>query len=770
MVPLLFLSWVLLLRLPLGACDKESAWNGQTPPQAKELAPFRPYYVPPGAESHDSASRAIRYTGQWSVIFSPNYVDHSIHYTTEPGAFLTFTFKGTGVEWFGNMDNRHGYADVYINKKHVRRVDNWAETKRPRTQQRLFWKFNLPCAMHEIKIVNVGKHPGVRRATRMDIDAFVVTRPKSCRSGRLDARTHSDGDISDSLLDSQQLWKRDPTAWSLQLAGSTGVNAMQLAVISETHALIVDKVEHNPLNYEGHPAWAALYDFNTHSVHPLDVQSNSFCAGGSFLANGTLINVGGNPVVTDTTSAADFGDLDGMQAVRLFHPCDHHIVTRCSIYENHNRIRMASPRWYNTVVRIPDGSAMIIGGSKKGGWINNATVNNPTIEFYPPKPIHGSGGLPIPLPFLVDTLYSNLFPIAFVLPDGKVFMAANTDAMIYDWIENKERRLPGIPNGVRCTYPMTGSGILLPLSPENGYKPEILICGGSAIDDKKPSYEISSKDPASAQCVRITLTDEGISKGWEIEAMPQARTMGDAVLLPTGDVLIVNGAGSGISGYGNVRNQVGGSNAANPVLRPVLYKPYAPPAERFSSEGMPTSRIPRMYHSVASLMPNGNIMIAGSNPNLDRSEDEFGTEYRVEHLHPPYSSKERPKFLERITHIPYHNTVSVRVDIKECATKDSIQVALMDLGYVTHAVHANGRLVYLNFECMDGKLVIKGPPNGNVYPPGPGFLFIVLDGIPSQGMKVMMGEGHGPPVDQQAIENVIANTKLEEHSETNIGG
>lgn len=75
---------------------------------------------------------------------------------------------------------------------------------------------------------------------------------------------------------------------------------------------------------------------------------------------------------------------------------------------------------------------MILGGSTRGGWINNATTNNPTIEYFPPKNIHGFNGVPIPSLFLAETLNSNLFPIAFLLSDGRVFVAANQDAMIYD--------------------------------------------------------------------------------------------------------------------------------------------------------------------------------------------------------------------------------------------------------------------------------------------------------------------------------------------------
>ncbi|CAF1684853.1 unnamed protein product [Didymodactylos carnosus] len=69
---------------------------------------------------------------------------------------------------------------------------------------------------------------------------------------------------------------------------------MQMSVISTNEVVIIDKVEHNPLTYAGYPAWASLYNINDHSVIPLGMKSNAFCAGGSWLSNGTLINVGGD--------------------------------------------------------------------------------------------------------------------------------------------------------------------------------------------------------------------------------------------------------------------------------------------------------------------------------------------------------------------------------------------------------------------------------------------------------------------------------------------
>lgn len=639
-------SLIILLTLVVSSSVSlaaDSAWNGHTTPGSAKPTTFTPYYVAPGTKSYDSSSRLLYYSGTWQEKFSSRYVGKSIQASTAADSYMSFTFTGTGVEWFGSTDTKHGIADVYVDGKLVKQVDTWSS--QTYQQQRLYWVFDLPYAKHTLKIMNSGKKCDDSNGHQVDVDALIVTTGQSpsapvfsspSQDLAISGQTHpaAPQNFASSTSSSQ---------WTLEQKGTTGVHAMQLAVISESHAIIVDKVEHNPLTIDGHPAWAALYNLKTHALKPLAMQSNSFCAGGTFLSNGTLINVGGNPVVEDHTSAADFGDVDGLQAVRIFEPCDFDNVDDCEMIENHSRLRMASPRWYNTVLRISDGSAMIIGGSLKGGWMNNATTNNPTIEYFPPKDINGANGLPIHLPFLVDTLHSNLFPIAFSLPDGNVFMAANQDAMIYDWKNNVERRLPKIPNGVRVTYPMTGTAVLLPLTHENNYIPEILLCGGSAVDDTKASWEISSQDPASDQCSRMVLTDEGINVGWQVESMPQARTMPDAVLLPTGKVLIVNGAGSGISGYGNVVNQVGASNADNPVFTPVLYDPSAPAGQRFSSFGMPTSDIPRLYHSIATMTPSGKIMIAGSNPNLDRSEVKYGTEYRVEWLSPPYMSVDRPK-------------------------------------------------------------------------------------------------------------------------------
>ncbi|EGF98402.1 uncharacterized protein MELLADRAFT_23337, partial [Melampsora larici-populina 98AG31] len=534
-------------------------------------------------------------------------------------------------------------------------------------------------------------------------------------------------------------------AWTLEQKGNTGVSAMQLSVISDTEAIVIDKVEHNPLTTQGHPSWAAIYNLDTHAVRALNPTSNTFCAAGSFLGNGTLINVGGNAVVEGKTGTPTFGDLNGLRSIRFFTPCKD---GQCDIVEFPDALRLTSARWYPTVTRLPDGSVMIMGGSKGGGWKNKAGSNNPSIEYFPPKKLDfapKSPQVPIHSPFLVKTLASNLYPILITLPmPDMVFAAANNDAMLYSWRTGVERPLPSFPNGVRVSYPFTGTGIILPLTYRNAYQPEVLICGGSSIADSLTQAEVKASDPASDQCVRMVLTDRGIAKGWEVEKMPQPRVMPDAVMMPDGKVLIVNGGMSGTAGYGNLPDKIGNSNADHPAFRPVLYDPAAPLGSRFSSVNMPTSTIARLYHSVATLTPSGQVMIAGSNPNGDITKTKYPTEYRVEWLSPPYiTAPGRPSIATVPSIADFSQMIKVAMSSAVPLEKKNVMVVLIDLGFVTHSVHMNSRWVELKSKLGSGRdhLSVQIPTSPEVYPPGYGWIFVVIDGIASKGRRLMIGTG-----------------------------
>lgn len=82
----------------------------------------------------------------------------------------------------------------------------------------------------------------------------------------------------------------------------------------------------------------------------------------------------------------------------------------------------------------------------------------------------------------------------------------------------------------------------------------------------------------------------------------------------------------------------------------------------------------------------------------------------------------------------------------------------MDLGFETHGVHMDQRLVQLTATLSANKLslTVTGPPSSAHYPPGPAFLYIVTDaGVPSFGHKTIIGTGASPPVDEAAIAKYV---------------
>ncbi|KAI1791060.1 glyoxal oxidase precursor [Ganoderma leucocontextum] len=534
----------------------------------------------------------------------------------------------------------------------------------------------------------------------------------------------------------------DAPTWRFNLkAESSGIVALESVIVNPNLALFFDRASDDPLQINGHPAWGALFNLQTAEVTPLDVVTNSFCASGGFLSNGTMASIGGdqvgfpgNPIIKP-----------GNQAIRLFAPCASPTGDGCTLFEDPNLI-LLEKRWYPSATRIFDGSLIIVGGMHVEAVFYNVDPAN-SIEFFPRKEETAR-----PSPFLERSLPANLFPRLFALPDGKVFMIANNRSVIYDVETDTETPLPDIPNGVRVSNPTDGSAILLPLSPPD-FIPEVLVCGGSDIDDRTPSEDLSSQIPSSSQCSRITLTPEGIANGWEVDHMLSNRTLHELLHLPNGQILIANGAGSGFAGFDSVQQPIGNSNADHAVLVPELYTPSAALGRRFSNAGMPSADIARVYHSTITLTPQGNFLIAGSNPNnasdVTGAGVKFPSEFRVQTLDPPFMFVERPRILSAPEKLAFNGKVTVPISLPESLSHDNakVQVSLMDLGFSTHGFHVGARLVFMDATISKDKksLTFVTPPSGRVYPPGPATVFLTIDDVSSEGAQVMMGSGNAPP-------------------------
>ncbi|EIW82831.1 glyoxal oxidase [Coniophora puteana RWD-64-598 SS2] len=538
-----------------------------------------------------------------------------------------------------------------------------------------------------------------------------------------------------------------------ELVGNSLGSAQQMFLGTPDKVYIIDKTENNPSQFKGHPVWASEWSSSSKQTRPMDVITNSFCAGGSVLGNGTWINVGGNQAVTyggatahSQTGGLPYNDPDGGQSIRLLNPCD----------DGNCDWMLAPPmttrRWYPSLETLEDGRVIIMGGCNWGGYVNSAGQNNPTYEFFP------SRGNPVTSPILQNTLPVNLYPLIWLLPSGKLFVQSGWKTVLLDYVQNRETQLSDMPDAVRV-YPASAGSVMLPLTPANNYTATLMFCGGSNITNNgwNQNWDIPHYN-ASTSCVKIT---PDLSSSYsKLDPLPEGRTMGNLLLLPNGQILCLNGARTGTAGYGNTSFTIGQSYADQALTSPIIYNPRASPGQQWSRNGIFKSIIPRMYHSSATLLPDGSVLVAGSNPNSDVNlTAPYPTEYRMERFYPSYYNERRPQPQGLPTQLTYGGLFfDVELTSADLFSQvDNIQnanVIVMRTGFSTHTMNMGMRMLQLQntFTGADdggGVLhVAQLPPNPATFPPGPALLFVVVNGIPSIGVQVMVGSGQ---IEQQSV-------------------
>jgi hypothetical protein len=272
--------------------------------------------------------------------------------------------------------------------------------------------------------------------------------------------------------------------------------------------------------------------------------------------------------------------------------------------------------------------------------------------------------------------------------------------------------------------------VILPFSSANDWNPDVVVCGGGAYQD------ITS--PTDASCGRIQPLSANAA--WEMDSMPEGRGMVEGTLLPDGTVVWVNGANRGAQGFGL---------AQAPTFEALIYDPVAPNGQRWTTGA--ATNIPRLYHSVALLLLDGTLMIAGSNPVempilTPDAQNPFVTEFRVEIYTPPYLSganaQRRPTNINLSTFsLVADSAQSLTIAFTAPPNAQNLKVALYHGGFVTHSLHMGHRMAFLDFQGFvpgqtQQEVVVAAPPNKNVAPPGPWVVYVVVDGVPGVGQFV----------------------------------
>lgn len=425
-------------------------------------------------------------------------------------------------------------------------------------------------------------------------------------------------------------------------------------------------------------------------------------------------------------------------------------------YENSNRSvsrqRMSSARWYPTPLTLPDGRVLVIGGVPDPGdagydGITRApdadpALDNPSYEIYDPATDSFSGDKWDMQDQLSAAHPINTYPVAVLLPDGGLAVSSGKLLVRYDQAGHERWKKsfsyesrPGPP----WSYPQTGAGIPLPMHPPYD-RLELLAAGGTSED------YATQETPASAAAHVIDLTAGEAAMWQRVGSMPHRRVMGDAVVLCDGTIGIFNGAGAGLAGWNEDESMTYDfkdgtslycdercSSASDPVYEPVIFDPAT---RSWSARGsLAEMARPRMYHSVALLLPDCRVMVAGSDVTYDGTAEIF---------FPPYLSLgPRPA----ITAAPAAMRPGDVLRLGYTSTDPVDRVLLLRTGAFTHSMPFDSRALWLLITSnVNGTLSVRTPVSGNKLPPGL-YMLVALTtrGVPSAGRIISVDVAPAAP-------------------------
>jgi hypothetical protein len=475
------------------------------------------------------------------------------------------------------------------------------------------------------------------------------------------------------------------------------INPIHVALMHNGKILIVAGSGNNAANLGSGNLKSAVLDPATGAVTVQTQSWDMFCEGMTVLPDGRVFISGGTLA---------YSPFLGEKRSAIFDPATGQFA---------DVQPMQHGRWYPTTITLSDGRVLVFGGT------NETDTSNNTLAYY----TVGSGwSQELTAPFTTP-----LYPRMHQLPDGTIFDSGPLpDSHLFN--PSTQNWTLDVAHTNYGNIRIYGSSVLLPLSSANGYKPRVMILGGGdRISTTTATTEI------------IDLSAPGAP--WVTKApMSSARIEMNAVILPTGKVLALGGSSA---------DEDGTTAALNADL-------YDPATETFSAAG--TAVFPRLYHSVALLLPDATVWVAGSNPPGNHFPGGF--EPHVEIYSPAYlfDAAGAPAVRPTITGAPDKIGYSASFILQTDAT-DIQSVALIRAGSDTHAFDFDQRMISLDFTSAAGALVINTPPNANIAPPGYYMLFIVNKaGTPSIARFVQLSSNPNDQPPKAVITNPASDVTI----------
>lgn len=344
---------------------------------------------------------------------------------------------------------------------------------------------------------------------------------------------------------------------------------------------------------------------------------------------------------------------------------------------------MAYARWYPTATSLPDGGVAAFSGA-----INCDGCIAEIPEIYDPAANSWTqlNNAPLALP---------LYPFMFVLPNGKLLVTGSSEDPTNAYVLNIGTQTWSIVDPVVADG---GSAAM--------FLPGKVVQSGASQNPDFPTGQ------SVATTYVLDMTQP--SPAWrQTSSMAFARFYHNLTLLPDGTVLVTGGS---------TDPDVTHLSAA--VKEAELW---SPTTETWTT--MASMQKPRLYHSIALLLPDASVLVAGSGRFDGPGQPDPNDQRNAEIYSPPYLfNGPRPT----IGSIPATVTYGTSFFLGTTDAASIAKVSLVRPGAVTHAFNADQRFLNLTLQQTAGGLTVQAPANASLAPAGYYMVFIVnTSGVPS---------------------------------------
>ncbi len=377
---------------------------------------------------------------------------------------------------------------------------------------------------------------------------------------------------------------------------------------------------------------------------------------------------------------------------------------------------MNKGRWYPTSVALPSGEVFTALGSSGGRY---PEVWNEKTAW---KVLTGVD-LQTPILQYENYYEREWWPLLHVSPQGYIFHSGPTPQMHNISVKNLGS-ITQVGTENRDWYPKHGTTILF----DEG---KLLVAGGAISGSNKKSTN-------KAMIIDINGISPVVTA---VDSMKYPRKFHNGVMLPTGEVMVVGGNTSGIK-----------FSDQGSILPVEIWNP-----ETKKWREAADSSVPRNYHSIALLMPDGRVLSAGGGLCNCMADHEDGQLYSPGYLfNRDGSLASRPKLSSSIKKIKNGQKFTVQSDA------NIKKFSLIKMSSTTHAINTDLRYLAPKFSALGGgKYILTAHANRNVLTPGYWMLFAVnQDNVPSVAEIIQVSSESAVSIEQPKAQAYLLGSSV----------